>query len=41
MDAAKRISAREFKAKCLKQLTKRGKPVARLVPLASELPDFS
>jgi|HubBroStandDraft_1064217.scaffolds.fasta_scaffold05299_10 prevent-host-death family protein len=46
------IPAGEFKAKCLKLLdevhqrriqlviTKRGKPVARLVPLAEELPDI-
>jgi len=46
------IPAGEFKAKCLKLLdevqkqrrqviiTKRGKPVARLVPLSEELPDI-
>lgn len=46
------IPAGEFKAKCLRLLdevhqqrfqiviTKRGKPVARLVPLADELPDI-
>jgi antitoxin (DNA-binding transcriptional repressor) of toxin-antitoxin stability system len=38
------IPAGEFKAKCLKLLDevqqKRGKPVARLVPLAAELPDI-
>jgi prevent-host-death family protein len=46
------IPAGEFKAKCLKLLdevhqqrrqiviTKRGKPVARLVPLAEDLPDI-
>jgi len=46
------IPAGEFKAKCLKLLdevqqkhreiiiTKRGKPVARLLPLAEELPDI-
>jgi prevent-host-death family protein len=46
------IPAGEFKAKCLKLLdevhqqrrqiviTKRGKPVARLVPVAEDLPDI-
>ncbi|MGA2133839.1 MAG: type II toxin-antitoxin system Phd/YefM family antitoxin [Bryobacteraceae bacterium] len=46
------IPAGEFKAKCLKLIdevqqqhreiiiTKRGKPVARLLPLAPELPDI-
>jgi len=46
------IPAGEFKAKCLKLLdevqqkhreiiiTKRGKPVARLLPLAAEMPDI-
>ncbi|HUE03664.1 MAG TPA: type II toxin-antitoxin system Phd/YefM family antitoxin [Bryobacteraceae bacterium] len=46
------IPAGEFKAKCLKLLdevqqkhreiiiTKRGKPVARLLPLATEMPDI-
>jgi prevent-host-death family protein len=46
------IPAGEFKAQCLKLLddvqqtrrpiviTKRGKPVARLVPLAAEVPDI-
>jgi prevent-host-death family protein len=46
------IPAGEFKAKCLKLLddvqqhhreiviTKRGKPVARLLPLAEEIPDI-
>ena len=46
------IPAGEFKAKCLKLLdevqkqrrqiviTKRGKPVARLMPLAEDLPDI-
>jgi prevent-host-death family protein len=46
------IGAGEFKAKCLKLLddvqrqrfslviTKRGKPVARLVPVGEELPDI-
>jgi prevent-host-death family protein len=46
------VPAGEFKAKCLKLLdevqqqhrqitiTKRGKPVARLVPLAAEVPDI-
>jgi prevent-host-death family protein len=50
--ARNEIPAGEFKAKCLKLLdevqqqhrqiviTKRGKPVARLVPLAAELPDI-
>jgi prevent-host-death family protein len=47
-----KIPAGEFKAKCLKLLdqvhqqrfqiviTKRGKPVARLVPVTEELPDI-
>jgi prevent-host-death family protein len=44
------VSASEFKAKCLRMLdevdaegiviTKRGKPVARLVPMAPRLADF-
>lgn len=52
MTASQKIPASEFKAKCLKLLddvhqqrfqiviTKRGKPVARLVPVTEELPDI-
>jgi len=48
----KEISAAEFRAKCLKlmdevqqqrreiTITKRGKPVARLAPLAFEMPEL-